>query len=120
MSFREHLQDICHGVDGALACSLMGVDGIEVDTHLASPAEGLDLRSLLVEYSDLFRSARDAAAGQQAGALAELDLHTEKLVTVARLVSQDYFLVVALTPGGNYGKARYLLRITAPKVRSEL
>jgi predicted regulator of Ras-like GTPase activity (Roadblock/LC7/MglB family) len=120
MSFREHLQDICQGVDGALACSLMGVDGIEVDTHLASPAEGLDLRSLLVEYSDLFRSARDAAAGQQAGALAELDLHTEKLVTVARLVSQDYFLVVALTPGGNYGKARYLLRITAPKVRSEL
>ena len=120
MSFREHLQDICQGVDGALACSLMGVDGIEVDTHLASPAQGLDLRSLLVEYSDLFRSARDAAAGQQAGALAELALHTEKLVTVARLVSQDYFLVVALTPGGNYGKARYLLRITAPKVRSEL
>jgi predicted regulator of Ras-like GTPase activity (Roadblock/LC7/MglB family) len=120
MSFREHLQNICQGVDGALACSLMGVDGIEVDTHLASPAQGLDLRSLLVEYSDLFRSARDAAAGQQAGALAELDLHTEKLVTVARLVSQDYFLVVALTPGGNYGKARYLLRITAPKVRSEL
>ncbi len=120
MSFREHLKDICQGVDGALACSLMGVDGIEVDTHLASPAHGLDLRSLLVEYSDLFRSARDAAAGQQAGALAELDLHTEKLVTVARLVSQDYFLVVALTPGGNYGKARYLLRITAPKVRSEL
>ena len=120
MSFREHLQDICQGVDGALACSLMGVDGIEVDTHLAGPAEGLDLRSLLVEYSDLFRSARDSAAGQQTGEMAELSLHTEKLVTVARLVSPDYFIVVVLAPEGNYGKARYLLRIAAPKVRSEL
>ena len=29
-------------------------------------------------------------------------------------------MVVALTPDGNLGKARFLLRITAPKVRSEL
>jgi hypothetical protein len=27
---------------------------------------------------------------------------------------------VALKPDGNFGKARYLLRITAPKLRSEL
>ena len=120
MSFREHLEQVCRSIDGAVACSLMGVDGIEVDTHLAGPAEGLDLRSLLVEYSDLFRSARDSAVGQQTGEMAELALHTEKLVTVARLVSPDYFIVVVLAPGGNYGKARYLLRIAAPKVRSEL
>jgi len=56
----------------------------------------------------------------QAGGVDELSLHTDKLVAVARLVSPDYFMVVALKPEGNYGKARYLLRITAPKVRSEL
>jgi len=28
--------------------------------------------------------------------------------------------VVALTPDGNFGKARYLLRVTAPKLRAEL
>jgi hypothetical protein len=39
---------------------------------------------------------------------------------VARLVSPEYFIVVALKPDGNFGKARYLLRITAPKLRSEL
>jgi predicted regulator of Ras-like GTPase activity (Roadblock/LC7/MglB family) len=119
MSFREHLQDVCKGVDGAVACSLMGVDGIEVDTHLASEGE-LDLKSLLVEYSSVFRSAREAADVHQAGGLAEVCINTDKLVTVARLVSPDYFMVVALTPDGNYGKARYLLRITAPKVRAEL
>ena len=123
MSFREHLQDVCKSVDGAVACSLMGVDGIEVDTHLAGGGgDGgeLDLKSLLVEYSGVFRSARDAADVHQAGGISEVSINTDKLVTVARLVSPDYFMVVALKPEGNYGKARYLLRITAPKVRSEL
>jgi hypothetical protein len=41
-------------------------------------------------------------------------------LTVGRLVSPDYFMVVALTPGGNQGKARYLLRVTAPRVLAEL
>jgi predicted regulator of Ras-like GTPase activity (Roadblock/LC7/MglB family) len=119
MSFREHLQDVCTNVDGAVACSLMGMDGIEVDTLVAGAA-GLDLKSILVEYSGVFRSARDAADVHQAGGVSEVSINTDKLVTVARLVSPDYFMVVALTPEGNYGKARYLLRITAPKVRAEL
>jgi predicted regulator of Ras-like GTPase activity (Roadblock/LC7/MglB family) len=122
MGFREHLQDVCQGVEGAVACSLMGVDGIEVDTLLAGSdgGAGVDVKSLLVEYSGLFRSARDAAGGLDAGSLAELSIHTDKLWTVARLVSPEYFMAVALRPEGNLGKARFLLRITAPKVRSEL
>ena len=63
MSFREHLQDVCKGVEGAVACSLMGVDGIEVDTHVADGGE-LDVKSLLVEYSSIFRSAREARRPQ--------------------------------------------------------
>ena len=119
MSFREHLQDVCKSVDGAVACSLMGVDGIEVDTHVEGGGD-VDVKSLLVEYSGLLRSAREAADVHQAGGLSEVSINTDKLVTVARLVSPDYFMIVALKPEGNYGKARYLLRITAPKVRSEL
>jgi hypothetical protein len=45
---------------------------------------------------------------------------TDRMVTVGRLVSPDFFMVVALAPGGNLGKARYLLRVTAPKVLAEL
>ena len=120
MSFREHLQDVCKGVDGSVSCTLMGVDGIEVDSHLAGDPEDFDLKSLMIEYSAVFRAARDAADLHQAGGVSELSINTEKLATVARLVSPDYFMVVALRPEGNYGKARYLLRITAPKVRSEL
>jgi predicted regulator of Ras-like GTPase activity (Roadblock/LC7/MglB family) len=119
MGFREHLQDVCKSCEGALACSLMGVDGIEVDTHLEGGAE-FDVKSLLIEYSGLLRSAREAAEAHEAGGVAELSIHTDKLLTVARLVSPEYFMMVALAPDGNVGKARYLLRVTAPKLLAEL
>jgi predicted regulator of Ras-like GTPase activity (Roadblock/LC7/MglB family) len=119
MGFREHLQHVVRTVDGAVACSLMGVDGIEVDTHLEDGTD-IDVKSLLVEYSNVFRSAREAAEAHEAGGLAELSLQTEKLLTVARLVSPEYFMVVALRPDGNFGKARFMLRVVAPRLVAEL
>ena len=119
MGFREHLEEVCRSVDGALACSLMGVDGIEVDTHVAGDRD-VDVKNLLVEYSGVFRSAREAAEAHEAGSVAEVSIQTDKVLTVARLVSPEYFMVVALDPGGNFGKARFMLRITAPKLRAEL
>ncbi len=118
MSFRQHLEGVCQGVEGAIACSLMGADGIEVETHVVAGAQVE--KSLFVEYSGLLRTARDAATEHEVGGVAEVSVNTDKLVTVARVVSPEYFMVVALKPEGNYGKARYLLRITAPKVRAEL
>jgi predicted regulator of Ras-like GTPase activity (Roadblock/LC7/MglB family) len=119
MSFREHLEQVCRNVDGAVACSLMGVDGIEVDTHVADGGD-LDVRSLLVEYSGVLRSAREAAAAHEAGGVAEISIATDRLLALVRTVTPEYFMVVALAPDGNYGKARYLLRVTAPKLESEL
>ena len=119
MGFREHLQEVCRGVDGALACSLMGMDGIEVDGHVQGDA-GIDVQSMMVEMTGILRTAREAALANQAGGLAEFSVGTEKLLTVGRLISPDYFMVVALRPDGNQGKARYLLRVAAPRVLAEL
>ena len=119
MSFRERLEEVCRGVEGAVACSLMGVDGIEVDTHVQDGGE-VDVKSLLVEYSGVLRSAREAAEAHQAGGVEELSISTERLQAVVRLVNPEYFMVVALVPGSNVGKARYLLRVTAPKLKAEL
>jgi predicted regulator of Ras-like GTPase activity (Roadblock/LC7/MglB family) len=120
MGFREQLQDVCRSCDGAVACTLMGVDGIEIDTHLEPGGDEVDVKSLLVEYSSLFRTASEASQAHEAGGVAELAIASEKLLTVARLVSPEYFMAVALRPDGNFGKARYLLRVAAPKLLAEL
>jgi predicted regulator of Ras-like GTPase activity (Roadblock/LC7/MglB family) len=120
MSFRAHLQAVCQGVDGAIACTLMGLDGLEVASWSADAPAASGLAPLLVEYSSALRQLRESARAQDAGELTEVTLSTDRLVTVARLVSPDYFMAVALRPDGNQGKARFLLRIAAPKVKAEL
>jgi predicted regulator of Ras-like GTPase activity (Roadblock/LC7/MglB family) len=120
MSFRPHLQDVCDQVEGVVACSLMAVDGIEVETHVADPSATVDLKTLLVEISSLCRTASDAAQANQAGGLDELAVSTDKLTALVRVISPEYLLIAALRPGAIQGKARYLLRVTAPKVKAEM
>ena len=64
----------------------MGVDGIEVETHLSAET-AVDLRSMLIEYSSVVQSARQAAEALHAGGVAEVSINTDQLVTVARLIS---------------------------------
>ena len=118
MGFREHLQDICKGVEGAVACSVMGFDGISIDTHEVAAGD-LDVPSLLVEYTTLVNQIRTAAVVLQSGGVKELVVATDRLTTLARPLNSEYYLLLALTPEGNWGKARYLMRITAAKVQAE-
>ena len=125
MSFLPHLEAIVSQVDGAIAASVMGFDGIAVETHQSKPAgeqaaQELDLSGAWVEYANLLQQAKNVAQGLKTGAVAELSVNSEKLITLMRLVTPEYFLVVGLRPEGNYGKARYVMRITAPKLKAEL
>ena len=42
------------------------------------------------------------------------------LVAVARPLTPDYFVVLALSPEGNVGRARYELRVASPKLVAQL
>ena len=56
----------------------------------------------------------------EAGSANEIAVGTDKLITVIRLLGDTYFLALAMSPGGNFGKGRYLMRVTAPKLQTEL
>jgi predicted regulator of Ras-like GTPase activity (Roadblock/LC7/MglB family) len=120
VSFLAHLQAVVSQVDGALACSVMGFDGIPVETFQDQAAADLDLGTTWVEYAAVLAQLKNAAPLLKTGGVAEVSINTEKVITVMRLVSPDYFVVLALKPDGNYGKGRYALRIAAPKIRDEL
>jgi predicted regulator of Ras-like GTPase activity (Roadblock/LC7/MglB family) len=120
MSFRAHLESVVNQVDGALACSVMGFDGISVETYQKDEAGELELNGAWVEYANLLTQLKNAADVLKTGAVTELSVNSDKVLTIIRLISQDYFLVLAMKAEGNYGKGRYVLRVTAPKVRAEL
>lgn len=124
MGFREHLEGVVSSVDGAVLCSVMGFDGIAVDTHQpdarAAKAAELDLTVALIEYGNVLVQLKNAAMTLKSGGITELSVNTDKLLTIMRMVNQDYYVVLALLPDGNYGKGRYALRIAAPKLAAEL
>jgi len=120
MSFLTHLESVVNQVDGALACSIMGFDGIAVETHQKDEAGELDLTTTWIEYANLLTQLKSAAELLKTGTVSEVSINSDKVLTLMRLVTPEYFLVVTLKAEGNYGKARYVLRITAPKVKAEL
>src|SRR5215217_4807824 len=106
MSFRTHLESVVNQVDGALACSVMGFDGISVDTFQREDTSELDLNGAWVEYANLLTQLRNAAETLKTGTVSEVSVNSDKVLT--------------LRADGNYGKGRYVLRVTAPKVSAEL
>jgi predicted regulator of Ras-like GTPase activity (Roadblock/LC7/MglB family) len=119
MSFREDLEQICGRVSGAFAASVMGFDGIPIET-VEQKAEGVEVQTMLVEYSGILSQLRQAADALQMGKASEVSIRTERMVAVARMLTADYFAVIALGPEGNVGRARYELRVQGPKMAAQL
>ena len=120
MGFREDLEAICGRVQGAMGATLMGFDGIAIETAELKAPEGVEFQSLLVEYSGILSQIQKTAEGLQMGDASEVSIRTEKIVAVARPLTPDYFVLLALSPDGNIGRARYELRVAGPKLASQL
>ncbi|HWE24643.1 MAG TPA: hypothetical protein VG496_11965 [Myxococcales bacterium] len=120
MGFREDLEAICGRVEGALGATLMGFDGIAVETAELKPPEGVELQSLLVEYSGILSQVQKSAESLQMGSASEVSIRTEKIVAIARPLTADYFVLLAVSPDGNIGRARYELRVAGPKLVAQL
>lgn len=117
--FREILQDLVERTDGAVGGLLMASDGISIDQY--SKGDGpFDIESVGMEYSVVLKGIQRAAEMLDTGATNEVSVKTERLTTVVRLLSEEYFVALTLEPGGNIGKARYLLRVSAPKLIENL
>ena len=120
MSFRAQLEAVVEQVDGALGCTIMGFDGIAVESHQLPAADDLDLSGAWVEFANVLNQLKQTSSALRTGQVNELSINAERVIAVIRAVSSEYFLALALRPTGNLGKGRYLLRVTAPKVLAEL
>jgi predicted regulator of Ras-like GTPase activity (Roadblock/LC7/MglB family) len=119
LMFKEALQNIVEGTQGGLAGLLMDFEGIALETYSKSEAT-FDIETVGAEVSVVVKAIQRASEMLEAGETQEVAFKSTRMVTLIRVINETYFLALALQPDGNYGKGRYLLRVTAPQLRSEL
>lgn len=117
--FRENLQRIVEQTEGGVAGLLMGFDGIAVDSYSKAPDQ-LDIQTVGMEFSFILTQVRKATEILEVGGVQEVTIRAERITILIRVLTQEYFLALAVTPQGNAGKGRYLLRVIAPKMQAEL
>jgi predicted regulator of Ras-like GTPase activity (Roadblock/LC7/MglB family) len=117
--FQDVLRELVERTDGAIASLLMGFDGITVDSYSRLPAT-LNVESVGSEYSVVLGQIKQAAAMLDLGSTQEVAVQAENMTTVIRLLNEEYFVAVALEPAGNFGKARFLMRVQAPRLLERL
>ena len=117
--FKEPLQKIVDNVEGGIAGLVMGFDGIAVDSYTRE-GHKVDINTVGMEFSFILTQVKKAAEILDIGGVHEISIKAEKLTIVIRVLSNEYFLAIALTPEGNYGKGRFLMRVMAPKLQAEL
>jgi predicted regulator of Ras-like GTPase activity (Roadblock/LC7/MglB family) len=108
--FRQALSEIIERTEGATAALIMGMDGIAVERVFLPEGSDANMDVAAAEVTSLVRAALRAGTNTGLGALEELFLNYGQARILARMFSPEYFVVLALRPDGNLGRARYELR----------
>jgi predicted regulator of Ras-like GTPase activity (Roadblock/LC7/MglB family) len=124
MSFEPTLQKMIDGCPGVIGVALMGTDGIAV-AELQAPDPDLsvldgEVGAAGIEFGRILDEVRKAADALSGGRLEEVVVGLARMTLLFRAVDDELFLVVALAPSGNLGKARFLLRRHLPELREQL
>jgi predicted regulator of Ras-like GTPase activity (Roadblock/LC7/MglB family) len=104
-------------IEGTMAASLIGLDGIAVETVGDS---GVPLDVLGAEFGGFVKSIRHANTELNTGEVLQFALVTEKYVTFLSEVTPEYYILLVLRPDGNYGRARFELARAKHLLRDEL
>jgi predicted regulator of Ras-like GTPase activity (Roadblock/LC7/MglB family) len=117
MSFSDILKEVVNGTEGALGALIVGLDGIPVEEY--SLNGDLDIQSMTVEYSALLKEIEKGSQAARLGSTKEVTVIADKAMIMLRRLNDEYFFVLIISPGGNFGKGRFLLRMSVPKLLKE-
>ena len=108
--FKQLLEAILERTEGSLGALIMGIDGIAVEKVLNEAGADANLDVAAAEFTTMVRGAQRAGTDLGLGNLRELTVALDGAVIIMRLLSRDYFAVLALSPAGNFGRGRFELR----------
>ena len=116
--FQDALRRIAERVEGTRAVSLVGLDGIAIDSYVS--AEGLPMESLAAEAGGVIKAAAAAQALTDHGPVQQLTVASERAATILCRVTGEYYLLLLLARDGNFGRGRFELRKAAAALEKEL
>ncbi len=117
--FGELLDRVLQNTPGAVAVTLMGFDGIAIDSREV-PAPGGDWQGTAIELGNIATQLKRISEGLGTGDIEEFTVQTGALTTVLRPLTDEYFVALSMSKNANAGKGRYLLRVVGPKLKQEL
>ena len=117
--FKEMLESIIERTEGSLGALIMGTDGIAVEKVLGEAGVDANLDVAAAEFTALVRTAQRAGGDTGLGGLHELVVSLDGAILIMRLLSRDYFVVLAIGCHGNLGRGRFELRKAELKLAKE-
>ena len=115
--FKDVLRSVADHVEGTLAVSLIGLDGIAVETV---SYDSVPLEAMGAEFGGFIKSLKVTNTDLDTGEVLQFSLITEKYIAFLSAVTPEYFVLLVLRPDGNYGRARYELARAKHLLRDEL
>lgn len=117
MNFTDVLKETVDKVDGAVSAMIIAADGIPVDEYAKERV--IDLTGLGAEASAMIRDIGFAAENLRLGEAREFSIISDTCGIIVRKINAEYYLALIIRPDGNYGKGRFVLKTTVPKIESE-
>lgn len=118
MPFKQQLKEMLDRVPGALGAIIADWEGEAVDQ--VARMDDYDIKILGAHKGIILTRLREALGRIDGGELEEILIRSEQNHTLVAPVTEDYFLVLTLSPEASLGGASFALRRCAALLREEI
>ncbi len=116
--FKSLLSKVPEMAGEVLGIALVSLDGIAIEKIQADASVNLD--SLIAEFTDRMKRSQQAESEMGIGPLREQVIHAERATVILKAVHDEYFILCAAKPDGQYAKVRHAMRMVVPDLAQEL
>lgn len=121
-AFREALEGVAARVEGVRGLSLMGRDGITLESVGSAALAGQDpqLEPIAAELTGILKHLMTSESGVDSGIIQQFTIESGSSILILEAVTSEYYLLVLLSREGNFGRARFEARRAAALLEKEL
>lgn len=116
--FKQKLTSVVSNVDGSIGCLLIGFDGIPIDT-VYRDEELPQMSAIAVELSNLLDKFRRLQI-YDVGEVNELSITAGSVTALAKVVADEYLLILAMNAEADVNRGQTMLRLICPFVEREM